>query len=215
MLMIWRHVVLTAITLLCVQITNAQGIWSRTGGIPSVEAEARQNILAPDAKHFIRATRDGLRLGNSTGETLQSLPTAAFPPLWEVVWAPDSRKVAVNFSDGGAGGTWDADIFEMDSAGHLVVFRVSDLIRNAAKSFPICESPEDVNVALVGWSARGDAALLVAEVPPHSSCKNMGAVRGFMVSLVSKKIVQVMPESLLRRKWAKVIGERLLISSRK
>jgi len=210
-----RHVILTASALLCVQIANAQGIWSKTGGIPSVEAAAGQNVFSPNAKRFVRATREGLRLGNSTDGSLQPLPTAAFPPLWEVVWAPDSKRVAVNFSDGGAVGTWDADIFEIDSAGHLMVFRLSERVRNAAKSFPICESPEDVNVALVGWSARGDAALLVAEVPPHSSCKNMGALRGFMVSLTSKKILEVMPESLLRRKWAKVIGERLLISSRK
>jgi hypothetical protein len=104
---------------------------------------------------------------------------------------------------------WDVDIFEVNSAGQVLRFKVSELIRSAARSFPVCDAPEDVNVALVSWSPQADIALLVAEVPPHSSCKNMGALRGFRIALMSKKILEVMPEPVLRRKWAHIMGEKL------
>jgi hypothetical protein len=87
-----------------VVVASDQGIWSYSGAVPSVESEVTRDVFASNAKRFVHATRDGLRLGNSTGNSTQPLPVLALPPLWEVVWAPDSKKVAVNFSDGGAVG---------------------------------------------------------------------------------------------------------------
>ena len=205
----FRHTIVIASCLFCSALANAEGIWSKAGIVPSFDVDANKNTFSPDKKHYVRATIDGLFLGEINNKSLQPLSVAAMPPLWEVLWAPDSNVVAVNFSDGGAVGTWDVDIFEVDSSNHLAAFQVSALIRNAARSLPRCEPIEDVNVALIGWSNRGDIAFLVAEVPPHSSCKNMGELQGFEVSMSSKKILKTIPESVLRNKWLSLLGDRI------
>lgn len=188
---------------------RADGIWSITGQIPSAGVGASRNIWSPDALRFVRGTPEGLRLGEKNSPSVQTLQTAAMPPLWEVVWSPDSKRFAVNLSDGGAVGTWDADIFDIDATGHARALGISELIRHAAKALPLCLSPEHVNVAVLGWDADGDVVFLVAEVPPHSSCQNMGALQGFKVALPSKKILDVVPEPALRHRWRHLFGTRL------
>jgi len=136
------------------------------------------------------------------------LPVVATPPLWEVVWAPNSKFVAINASDGGVVGTWDATIYELNDEGHPTDFALSDLVRKAAGTLPNCASPEDVNVAVAGWTDPGTNALVIVEVPPHSSCKNGGALMGFRVAIESHQIVERLSEMQLRQRWATLLGPR-------
>lgn len=195
--------------LLSPALVLAQGIWSSSGIVPSVEIAAKQTVMALDGQQFVQATSHGLQLGNRQNAIQQPFPIAAMPPLWEVMWAPDSRWVAINFSDGGAVGTWDTEIFATDQPTLLRPLGVSALIRHAAHALPICKPAEEVNVALLGWSQRHDSAFLVAEVPPHSSCYNMGTLQGFELSLTTGKIVAQLSENELRQQWQKRLGERL------
>lgn len=204
-----KYAVIILLGLLSPALVLAQGIWSASGIVPSVAIAAKQTVMAPDGKQFVRATTHGLLLGNRHNATQQPLPIPALPPLWEVVWAPDSRWVAVNFSDGGAVGTWDTEIFATNPTGLLRPLAVSTLIRHAAHALPICKPAEEINVALLGWSKQGDSALLVAEVPPHSSCDNMGALQGLELSLTTGKIVAQLSETELRQQWQRQLGTRL------
>jgi len=195
-----------ATSLLTAASVRADGIWSNDGRIPSVAAGA---LAAPDATRSIVATSEGLRLANHAGATSERLPVLAMSPLWEVMWAPDSRYVAINASDGGAVGTWDTTIFHIAQSGKANRIEVFAIIRRASTSLPECHSTEAVNVGVVGWEHNGAIALVVAEVPPHSSCENMGQLRGFRIALASQKIVETLSESSLRKRWSTKLGPRL------
>lgn len=186
----------------------AEGIWSKGGKAPATNAVDELRVPSPDRTRSVVGTREGLRLDEGAGESSVALPVVALLPLWEVVWAPDSLFVAVNASDGGAVGTWDATIFNVRPTGSIATFLVSSLVRRAAHTFAKCESPEDVNVALVGWEDNGAIAHVVAEVPPHSSCKNMGSLRGYRVAVKSERILESLGESSLRKRWSAELGSR-------
>lgn len=190
------------------RLANAEGYWSQTGVIPSIESETRQEVIAPDGRRKILATREGLQFVEVSTQSVQVLPVVAMQPLWEVIWAPDSTHVAVNASDGGAVGTWDATIFKLRPNGSISAFLVSSLVRRAAHTFAKCDSPEDVNVAVVGWEDNVAIAHVVAEVPPHSSCKNMGSLRGYRVAVKSERILESLSESSLKNRWAAELGLR-------
>jgi hypothetical protein len=200
-----------ATSLLTVAHVRADGIWSNDGRIPSVAARA---LAAPDATRNIVATREGLRLADSRGGASYLLPVVALPPLWEVLWTPDSRYVAINWSDGGAVGTWDATIFRIARSGKAMPLAVSAIIRRASTSLAKCYAQEAANVGVVGWENNSGIALVVAEAPPHSSCKNMGQLRGFRIALASQKIVETLSESDLRKRWSTKLGPRLARQSK-
>lgn len=199
----WRsrapYVVVLGLSLAIVSGASANGIWSAKGIVPSLTESGRDDIAAPDGRHNISATAQGLRLVDASSGVSFALPSRALPPLWEVSWSEDSRHVAINASDGGAVGTWDATIYTLQRSGMPRRLAVSDIIRRAASSFAKCYEHEDVNVAFVGWDKDPEVAMLVAEVPPHSSCKNMGQLRGYRLSLASEKIVGIVTESVLMK----------------
>ncbi len=195
-------------TLLMSLHARADGIWSNNGSVPSLAADANGQLAAPDAARKIVATREGLRLVDIAAGTSAILPVLAMPPLWEVTWTPDSRYVAINASDGGAVGTWDATIFHIERSGKANRLGVAAIIRQASATLPKCYSQEAVNVGVVGWEHNGAIALVVAEVPPHSSCRNMGQLRGFRIALASQKIVETLSETALKKRWSTQLGPK-------
>lgn len=191
----------------CAWAEDPVGIWSQKGMSPVVNSAKSQSSFAPGGRMKIVGTEAGLRL-DSVGSRQVLLPVVATAPLWEVIWAPSAKYVAVNASDGGVVGTWDATIYDLHHEGNPAEILIGDLIRTAAGSWPNCESPEDVNVAVVGWTNQSAEALVIAEVPPHSTCVNGGALTGFRVEIKSKRIVGRLSEVQLRKRWAALLGPR-------
>jgi hypothetical protein len=184
--------------------STGSGTWAASGQIPEVDGSG---AISPDGTYRVVASDEGLSLIDHDGRAA-SLAIVATPPLWEVVWSPDSRWFAVNFSDGGVVGTWDVAIYAAGAAGKQSSLVTSASIRKSAQGVAHCESPEELNIGLVSWAAGGKAALLVAEVPSHSSCKNMGAIFGFDVSVDSGKILGRRPERTLRQTSGDILGCR-------
>jgi len=132
--------------------------------------------------------------------------------LAEIVHSPAGAQWAVNASDGGAVGTWDVRVFS-GTKGKPVELTLHPEVQKAAASFPRCEQKEDPNFALAAWLKGGTEMLIVAEVPPHSSCTNMGALRalrGLRVSTQTGRLLAQLPEAALRRKWERALGCRLV-----
>ncbi len=202
------HLLFVLLGLFGARLSAAEGVWAKSGRVPSVEIEGEQTVLSPNGRRSVVGTRDGLRLDERAGAASVALPVVALPPLWEVNWAPDSLFLAVNASDGGVVGTWDTTIFTLRTDGLVTAFPMSSLIRRAAHTFAKCDSPEEVNVALVAWEKTGVIAHIVAEVPPHSSCRNMGSLRGYRVEVKSERILEVLSEPNLKKRWAEELGLR-------
>lgn len=183
------------------------GIWSQSDVKPAENSDPAGVAKSPDRKYLIRNSAAGLELFvKDKGSAL--LDIVATDPLWEVVWPRSTRYFAINASDGGAVGTWETFAFKLAGTGKLVAFPVNKLVLAAAKSVPLCDSPEDPNISTVGWSKDGNTAFVLAEVPPHSSCRNMGEIRGFEVSVKESRIVKQLSEREVRHRWFVLLGCR-------
>ena len=159
---------------------------------------ATESVRSPDGRYAVVAG-DGL-LTLVTPRSSRELQVAAMRGLSEVVWSPDAMAFAVNWTDGGAVGTWLSDVFVIeddDVARHLYI---RDMVLPHLDGFTRCDEPEGANVALAGWLAGGREMLVVAQVPPHSSCRNMGEQRGLRIDLATGRILEQMTE---RELWSR------------
>ena len=129
-------------------------------------------------------------------------------PLIEALWSRNSRNFAVNESDGGVVGSWAPHIFSVGAEGAVPRPGLIAAVSAEARSLPRCFDAEIPNLGVAGWFKNGREVLLVAEVPPHSSCSNMGAITGYVVSVESGVIVKRLSESELRRNSRGKLGCR-------
>jgi hypothetical protein len=127
--------------------------------------------------------------------------------LAEIVRSPSGTAFALNGSDGGVVGTWDVRIFISRSAA-AAERRLHPEVRQAVDSFPQCEETEVPNLGLAAWLKGGTEMLLIAEVPPHSSCRNMGSLRGLRVETATGRLLEQVPENVVRAKWGRTLGCR-------
>lgn len=184
------------------------GIWAASAKTPYLSPDFNPtNIPAPNAKYSINATREGLSLVG-TRSNPSHLEILLNPPLVEVLWSPDSRNFVINVSDGGLVGSWEAKFYAIDADGRPVSLDIQNIIMPIANKLLKCEPKEEANIGAVSWLNDGEEVLIIAEVPPHSSCQNMGAVFGFRVSIKSGKILERISEDDLHKKWPNVLGCR-------
>lgn len=162
-------------------------------------------LASPDGRLFVREQAGELVLQAKDGQTTK-LGVMAQPGLTEVLWSADSRQLAINTSDGGVVGTWEAKLFTIDTQGIPEALALSDTLTKTMTKQLRCKSQEVANMAVLAWS--GDEVLFLAEVPPHSSCANMGQILGFRVALKSKKLMEVFSEKSLRANRQKLLGCR-------
>ncbi|TRX73082.1 hypothetical protein [Pseudomonas mangiferae] len=171
---------------------------------PELSAQA---ACSPNHIFYISSIERKLMLVNHASSTV--LATYVNPGLMEISWAPNSNAFSINVSDGGGVGSWGVDYYTVDGNGlpqkHDVTIQVSKASEKLAK----CDEQEEPNIAMLSWLNNGQGALMVAEVPPHSSCSNMGALQGYRVNLSGGEILEVLSESELRQKWGRVLGDRI------
>jgi hypothetical protein len=128
--------------------------------------------------------------------------------LVEVVRAPDGASFAVNISDGGLVGSWRFRVFQVDAGGHPREISIRRVLAGANR-LPLCDEPESPNLAVSAWLSA-DRLLVVAQAPPHSSCRNMGAIKGFVVDIPRRRLVARLSEhDLCGPQWAGYLGPML------
>jgi hypothetical protein len=127
-------------------------------------------------------------------------------PRAELLWAPDSRALAVTADDGGATGRFDLSILVRRKKGRH--WRQIDLSKRVAKLFAgemRCDERETPNVGAVGWTS-GQRLIVAAQVPPHSSCANMGHVAAYIVDVKSGDVLMKVDQSALHRRYRRMLG---------
>lgn len=186
------------------------GIWSAKGVSLSRSAGDRAiEVLAPDGNARIAYEKEGLVLyQNGRKYLLSEVVSTAW--LTEVIWSPDSRRFIVNTSDGGAIGTWDSLLYSIKDNGPPSLTTIRDVLGTVASAFPDCETPEIANIGTVDWLDDPGELLVVIESPPHSSCRNMGDMKGIRVSISSGTVLDQIPDPILRRDWMLSLGPRFI-----
>ena len=99
----------------------------------------------------------------------------------EILWAPNSRMFAVNYSDGGAEGTFHAHVYRLDPG---EITELSKPVKAAFDEFKqqfYCSIRGD-NVFVEGWTADSQGLLVVGQVYATSDCgENRGLEKGYLV----------------------------------
>ena len=145
------------------------------------------------------------------GRRLEGEREWAFSTLSEVLWAPDSKAFAITGSEGGWVGSWDVEVFYLREQTVRRANITSRVKRDAMRRYQ-CTDPggnEEPNMGAIGWLDGSSRLLLAAEVPPHSSCPEMGKLMGYVVTVPTGQILERLSEGQLRRRWRASLGERL------
>jgi len=188
---------------------RCNGIWAASAKPPYDESSSfgPSEVVSPNGLFSIRGTDEGLSLVTGTGGKIL-LPDVITPPITEVLWSTDSRHFAINFSDGGAVGTWMTSLYSLGDTDYPLQMEIQSLLKKSANKLPRCYRRETANLGIAAWLNNGKEMLLIAEVPPHSSCRNMGDIFGYRISVKSGAILERFSETVLRKKWGRVLGCR-------
>jgi len=136
------------------------------------------------------------------GKTYAGIEGVEFSSLSELLWSEDSSAFTVTSSDGGWVGGWSVEVFLIKYSQIERVDVSSQAKKDVMRRYQ-CDEPqnEEPNLVAVAWREGSSQLLLVAQVPPHSSCREMGKLFGYIVSVPSGKIVERFSEARLRNEW--------------
>ena len=195
-------------TLLSGQPAAKTGIWAAAGQRLDQTGSPRQ-IQSPNKALAVRESNGSLVVvARNRTTAIDAVP--ATPPLTEVLWAPDSLAFVVNASDGGVVGTWDAYLYSVADGAEPTARDLRRLVESQTQGIARCTTDEVLNLGAIGWREKSRELLVLAEVPPHSSCQNPGAIFGFRVSVQDWKVLERIPETQVRSAWAQFLGPRLM-----
>ncbi len=137
------------------------------------------------------------------------------------MWSPDSRAIAVTWTDGGLVGSWQVDVYSVDRERLRPVNVTKAVRRDLARSYPVCKkffsscskadvksfknNLEWVNVAAIKWLDGSKKLVLLAGVPPSSSYgSNMSKVKGYVVEVPSGRIAQILTKRAFLTRWKSI-----------
>lgn len=181
--------------------------WSReASSLPYDKGTRHVEIVSPDKGKM--AIIDGVKvIVVMEKKHLPNNEDTGVNALAELLWSPSSTAFSITESYGGEVGDWHVSVYEI-RGGRVYRLNVTKEVVQSFKRHYRCKESEDPNVGAVKWLNGGKCLLLVAEVPPHSSCPEMGKLRGYIVEVPTGKIVQQFDERKLRADWGQYLGKR-------
>ena len=183
--------------------------WSKDATSLYARKEGKIKILSPDKKKVVVVQGISISVFQ-LGKHLQGADRKHIEsPLAELIWSMSSDAFAVTESDGGAVGHWYVMVYLLKD-GFVCGYDIGKKAIKSFKKYYQCEPSEDANAGAVEWLKGGTQLLLVTEVPPHSDCREMGMLRGYIVEVPSGKILKEYDEEELLSKCSNHFGERLL-----
>jgi len=187
-----------------------EALWASAARNVYGEDNSVQTVRSPDRTRWVIGKESSVVIGGSGGEyEVPGLPLLT-KSLIEVLWSPNSRYVAFTQSDGGAVGNWQVHVYGVGRDGKPSLAPVEREAQKLADAVPVCYTREASNLAVAGWSEDSSEIFLVGTVPPHSNCKNMGKVTGYRVAMRTGRVLQVLDERAVLKRWKGNIGCSLL-----
>jgi hypothetical protein len=169
---------------------------------PMVDSNVK--IISPDKQKFVIVTlENGLRV-IVEGNPLPGLGDEGVYTLSELGWAPDSNAFFITESEGGSVGEWTVTVYLIENK-RVRRINIASEVKSRFKKEYTCYEPEDPETAGIKWLKGSQELLLVAEVPPHSSCPEMGKKKGYVVQIPSGNILKELTEDELKVKYEKYI----------
>ena len=183
--------------------------WSKEATFLAYDGESRRSeVISPDRKKI--AVIKGVKLDVIVDDKrFTGLEHEGVSTLAELGWSPDSTAFFVTESYGGVVGDWHVTVYLIED-GRV---RGIDVTRQVVKEFNKhyrCRAPHRPNIGAVKWMNGSRSLLLIAEVPPHSNCPEMGKVRGYVVAVPTGQIVDEFDEAKLIADWGHYLGKRFI-----
>lgn len=190
-------------------LATTEGNFSRLAVSVSDIAQKSHGLASPDGESTLHAVAVDCcwtsRVWLSHNGKQYSLPFGAYVGA-EVVWSPDSSAFFVTYSDSGAVGTYHVLVYTIDEKGP----HRSEPIPNGRKLLkPDCMTPEYPNVGGIRWGDDSHTLIIAVEVPPHSSCVDMGTFKAYEISLPSGTVLNEYGQLDAKRSFADALGPEL------
>jgi len=198
-----------------------EGYWSAESvdlqySVSTVSARATRDIdvISPDKKKRVIVTGVGFHIkinGKRLPDPKEDIHGIQI--LAELGWSPDSKAFFVTQSDGGEVGTWYVNIYILGPR-FLIDADITNEVKKDFMARYNCDvwgedrGNEIPNIAAIKWLNGSSKLLLLAEVPPHSSCPEMGKFMGYVVSVPSGKILVRYSAAEVKAKWGRSLGRR-------
>ena len=116
----------------------------------------------------------------------------------EVLWSPDGKAFALNYSDSGAIGGFHVRLFMVNGEKITDVSHAIQPAVNAFKARHYCKSRGN-NVVALKWLPNGNDLVLMTEVYPAGDCgPDLGYAEGYVVALPDGKIERHLTLSQLK-----------------
>lgn len=181
-----------------------QSFWSEGAKVfKAKENGSYESILSPDGEIRLSFNGAGFTFQDKQGKVLAQLQDSiSTPELLEVGWSPDANDVFINASDGGASGTWSTRVFKRSDAG-LREIPIEKLIEKVSTLRSDCRFK---NVGAVAWIEGHRNLLVLEQVPDSSGCTNMGKVVGYVLDVVTPKVLERLNAEQVKARFHSQLG---------
>ena len=138
---------------------------------------------SPAGTAIIFLQKDGSLRVERHGKTIGTIPLPDVAADIKIAWAPDSQKLAVTYSDGGAEGLFHAHVYKLDETHVTELSKPIEVAFADFKAQYYCERRGN-NIYVEGWSTDSNALLVITGVYPTSDCgKNFGRLGAYFIDL--------------------------------
>lgn len=185
----------------------------------------KASLASPDGSFTVKRIQgpSGSQWAIDTGHGLIQVNTEDWP-CPEFLWAPDSKSIAVTYSDGGNIGNFHVSIYHVkleNKEPNVASFKTGpwlfmfpiDITGLATEDFlstyPKCYSPEEPNAGAVSWGDDSTKLLIAEEVLPHSNCDDMGTFALYELSVPDGKILKKYSQLEGKRVFGEALGSEL------
>ncbi len=168
-------------------------------------------VPSPDAGKVIMVKNERLHVTDSAGKSLAGNYYDWIPTLSEVLWSPDSIAFAVTSSFGGYVGDWHVRVYLIKGNRVTGLKVTTPAQRDAMRRYRCNPSQpnEPPEFGALAWQNGSRKLLIAAQVPPHSSCPDMGKLFGYVVSVPDGHILIRLSEAQIRTEYGPLLGARL------
>ncbi len=132
----------------------------------------------------------------------------------ELLWAPDSRALAVTANSADADGGFETSILVRKPKGrHWREIDLTDTITALFASRMRCDDDAEIpDIGAVGWTS-GQRLIVAAQVPADAGCANVGAFMAYIVDVPSGDVLMQVTPAALRQRYRHMLGTALLASA--
>lgn len=157
-------------------------------GVSSLPETGIKRLYAPNQSSFIKMTPESVSLVAPNGSKTDLSNFIGSMNLTEFKYTDDSTAVFMNSSLGGFTGDWHTHIYRFKN-GKAQEFNILKVLK--ASGLPKSSEDCDPNIYSIAWLRKNSQLLVIAEIPPSSSCGvNMGLSRGYVVDLDHNRVIE-------------------------